>query len=386
MSRYLVTMPQLGESVTEGTISRWLVNPGDRVAEFDAMVEINTDKVEAEVPAPVTGVLTEILAPEGAVVPVGADIAVLEVNGAAGGDIDAATTEVAAIPAAEPSTTRQQTAVAQSDAADDSSVPDAVAQQPEVPTPAGRRLASRTAAVVAPQTSLEGDEIIPLTPTRRRIAERMALSKATIPHAWQMQEVDMSAVGGSLKANRGTVRRQYGVSLSFLTYMVAAAAASLRKFPEVNSTFAEDGIVVHRAINIGVAMGMPEGVIVPVVKNADRLSIPELAVALGDLTARARARQLVTADLSGGTFTVNNSGSLGTLLSYSVIAPGQSAVVTMGSVVDRPVAVNGKAEVRPMMYLSLSLDHRVMDGLQASSFLGACRQWLESVTPTEPAV
>jgi 2-oxoisovalerate dehydrogenase E2 component (dihydrolipoyl transacylase) len=214
----------------------------------------------------------------------------------------------------------------------------------------------------------------------------MALSKATIPHAWQMQEVDMSAVSGSLKVNRGTVRRQYGVSLSFLTYMVAAAAASLRKFPEVNSTFAEDGIIVHRAINIGVAMGLPEGVIVPVIKNADRLSIPELAVALGDLTARARARQLVTADPSGGTFTVNNSGSLGTLLSYSVIAPGQSAVVTMGSVVDRPVAVNGKAEVRPMMYLSLSLDHRVMDGLQASSFLGACRQWLESVTPTEPSV
>jgi 2-oxoisovalerate dehydrogenase E2 component (dihydrolipoyl transacylase) len=386
MSRYLVTMPQLGESVTEGTISRWLVNPGDRVAEFDAMVEINTDKVDAEVPAPVTGVLTEILAPEGSVVPVGADIAVLEVNGAAGGDIDVATTEVVAIPTPEPSTTRQQAAVAQLEAADDSSVPVVLAREPEVPTPARRRAASRTATSVAPLLSLEGDEIKPLTPTRRRIAERMALSKATIPHAWQMQEVDMSAVGGSLKVNRGTVRRQYGVSLSFLTYMVAAAAASLRKFPEVNSTFSEDGIIVHRAINIGVAMGLPEGVIVPVIKNADRLSIPELAVALGDLTARARARQLVTADLSGGTFTVNNSGSLGTLLSYSVIAPGQSAVITMGSVVDRPVAVNGKAEVRPMMYLSLSLDHRVMDGLQASSFLGACRQWLESVTPTEPAV
>ncbi|MFZ0129949.1 MAG: dihydrolipoamide acetyltransferase family protein [Candidatus Dormiibacterota bacterium] len=383
MSRYLVTMPQLGESVTEGTISRWLVNPGDRVAEFDAMVEINTDKVDAEVPAPVTGVLTEILAAEGAVVPVGADIAVLEVNGAAGGDIDVATIEVAATPAAPPA--RQQ-AVAQSDAADDSSVADVVTQQPDVPTPPRRRAASGPATVVAPPQSLEGDEVIPLTPTRRRIAERMALSKATIPHAWQMQEVDMSAVGGGLKVNRGTVRRQYGVSLSYLTYMVAAAAASLRKFPEVNSTFSEDGIIVHRAINIGVAMGLPEGVIVPVIKNADRLSIPELAVALGDLTARARARQLVTADLSGGTFTVNNSGSLGTLLSYSVIAPGQSAVITMGSVVDRPVAVNGKAEVRPMMYLSLSLDHRVMDGLQASSFLGACRQWLESVTPTEPAV
>jgi 2-oxoisovalerate dehydrogenase E2 component (dihydrolipoyl transacylase) len=214
----------------------------------------------------------------------------------------------------------------------------------------------------------------------------MALSKTTIPHAWQAQEVDMSGIASSLMQNRGMVRRRHGVSLSFLPYMVAAAAASLRKFPEVNSTFDEDSIIVHRAINVGIAVGLPDGVVVPVIRHADRLSIPELAIALKDLTTRARAKQLVTADLSGGTFTVNNSGSLGTLLSYSVIAPGQSAVVTMGSVVDRPVAVNGKPEVRPMMYLSLSLDHRVMDGLQAAQFLGACRQWLEAVTPTSPAV
>jgi 2-oxoisovalerate dehydrogenase E2 component (dihydrolipoyl transacylase) len=182
------------------------------------------------------------------------------------------------------------------------------------------------------------------------------------------------------------VRREHGASLSFLAYVVAAAASSLRKFPEVNSTFAEDRVILHGAINIGIAVGLPDGVVVPVVKNADRLSILELAIAVSDLTTRARAKQLVPDDVAGGTFTVNNSGSLGTLLSYSVIAPGQSALVTMGSVVDRPIALNGQLEVRPMMYLSLSLDHRVMDGLQAAAFLGGCRTWLESVTPSSPAL
>jgi 2-oxoisovalerate dehydrogenase E2 component (dihydrolipoyl transacylase) len=380
MSRYVVTMPQLGESVTEGTISRWLVAPGDHVAEFDAMVEINTDKVDAEVPAPFTGVLETILAPEGAVVPVGADIAVMEVEMAGSTDVPALPVIDAPAPAAE------ERAGHARDSGDSPVGPETVIPPASVPSPVPVPVSVLRGAAATPQPSLDGDEIVVLTPTRRRIAERMALSKATIPHAWQTQEVDMSGVAGSLAANRGAVRREHGVSLSFLTYVVAATAASLQKFPEVNSTFADDRIIVHHAVNIGVAVGLPDGVIVPVIRNADRLSIPELARALSDLTTRARARQLVADDLSGGTFTVNNSGSLGTLLSYSVIAPGQSAVVTMGSVVDRPVAVNGKAEVRPMMYLSLSLDHRVMDGLQASSFLGTCRQWLESVTPASPAI
>jgi 2-oxoisovalerate dehydrogenase E2 component (dihydrolipoyl transacylase) len=381
MSRYLVTMPQLGESVTEGTISRWLINPGDRIVEFDAMVEINTDKVDAEVPAPVTGVLTEILAPEGAVVPVGADIAVMEVASVADPDV------TAAAPAPDSATTSQQADSADAEPGASSPQPVDIGRSPVAsPLPLKSSAPSAGATSAIPQPGLDGDEIVRLTPMRRRIAENMALSKATIPHAWQVQEVDMSGVARSLAANRGSVRRQHGASLSYLHFVVAAAAASLRQLPEVNSTFAEDHLVVHRAINIGIAVGLPEGVVVPVIKGADRLAIADLAIAIGDLTTRARARQLVTEDVSGGTFTVNNSGSLGTLLSYSVIAPGQSALVTMGSVVDRPIAVSGTVEVRPMMYLSLSLDHRVMDGLKAAEFLGACRQWLEGVTPTNPPV
>ena len=355
MSRYFVTMPQLGESVTEGTISRWLVSPGDSIAELDAMVEINTDKVDAEVPAPVTGVLTAILAEEGAVVPIGGNIAVMEVVEVGAG----AVTPSGGVPSAPPLEAKTAAAPAlrvDVPPADLAHGPSSVVQP-------------RPAAPPVPGPALEGDEIVPLTPVRRRIAENTALSKATIPHAWQMQEVDMSGVATSIAANRGTVRRQHDASLTFLPYVIAAVAASLRSHPTVNSTFAGDHLVVHHEINIGIAVGLPDGVIVPVIRGADRMSITELAIAVTDLTTRAREKRLTADELAGATLTVNNSGALGTLLSYSVITPGQSVIVTMGAVVDRPVAVDGKAVVKPMMYLSLSLDHRVMDGLEASAFL-----------------
>jgi 2-oxoisovalerate dehydrogenase E2 component (dihydrolipoyl transacylase) len=375
MSHVFVTMPQLGESVTEGTISRWLVNPGDSVVEFDAMVEINTDKVDAEVPSPVTGVLIEILAPEGAVVPVGGSIAVVEVAEAAH-DIGMAS-------GVSPAVTRPPISSAPNDDTDpaDPSGETQLSRSEPAPPPRVDATPPRGAAPAPrPWPVLAGDETVPLTPVRRRIAETMAQSKATIPHAWQTQEVDMSGVAMSVAANRGGVRRRDGASLTYLSYVLAAVASSLCAHPVANSTFADDHVIMHREINIGVAVGLPSGVIVPVIRAADRLSITEFAVAVTDLNTRAREKRLTPADLAGSTIIVNNSGALGTLLSYSVITPGHSAVVTMGAVVDRPVAVDGKAVVRPMMYLSLSLDHRVMDGLEASAFLGACRQWLEGVT------
>lgn len=366
MSRYFVTMPQLGESVTEGTISRWLVSAGDSIAELDAMVEINTDKVDAEVPAPVTGVLTEILAEEGAVIPVGGTIAVMEV-------VDAAASS-------DTSSGKGADAVLlESEAAETPA--ERVEHLPlESADPASNAVRAHVQPMPGERPALQGDEVVPLTPVRRRIAENTALSKATIPHAWQMQEVDMSGVATSIASNRGTVRRQHDASLTYLPYVVAAVAASLRSHPTINSTFGGDHVVVHREINVGIAVGLPAGVIVPVIRGADRMSITQLAIAVTDLTMRAREKRLTADDLAGATLTVNNSGALGTLLSYSVITPGQSAIVTMGAIVDRPVAVDGKVVVKPMMYLCLSLDHRVMDGLEASAFLGGCRQALENVS------
>ena len=355
MSRYFVTMPQLGESVTEGTISRWLVNAGDSVSEFDAMVEINTDKVDAEVPAPVTGVLVEILTPEGAVVPIGDHIAVIEVAEAAG------------VPPITPGLGSTPMQVNNESASRDKSV-----------VPVSRPIPQEYAKQFLPP-ALDGDEIIPLSPMRRTIAANMSLSKTTIPHAWQMQEVDMSGVAASLAANRGTVRRERSVSLTYLSYVLAAAADALRKHPELNSTFAGDHIVRHGEVNLAIAVAVPDGVIVPVIRNADRLSIVELTEAIGVMTAKGREGQLSNADLTGATFTVNNSGALGTLIGYSIIPPGQSGVLTMCAVADRPVAIDGRPEVRPMMNLCLSLDHRVMDGFGGALFIGECRRWLEGI-------
>jgi 2-oxoisovalerate dehydrogenase E2 component (dihydrolipoyl transacylase) len=445
-----VVMPQLGESVHEGTIAKWLVKPGDKVVEFEPMLEVDTDKVSAEVPSPVTGILREILAKEGQTVQAGAEIAVVEV-GADG--------EVAASPEAVPSPPRQGGAAGTGSARPDASrgesplkqegqgegreqakpsaaktepAPQPVAPAAPYPTPAapspvldggehryspavqmlaselgvdlskvqgtgiGGRLtkkdveqfaaaakaapAARPAAPATPIAPAEGDQVLQLTRVRRLIAENMVRSKTTIPHAWQTQEADMSGVVANRNANKAAFQKQEGFSLTYLPYVMAATISALREHPEVNSTFNETELIIHRDINLGVSVGLEDTLVVPVVRRADGLSIAGLARAVNDLATRARNKQLKADDLSGGTFTVNNSGTFGTLFSYSVINPGQAGILTMEAIIERPVAVSGMIGIKPMMYLCFSFDHRVLDGLMAARFLTSCRKWLESVT------
>jgi 2-oxoisovalerate dehydrogenase E2 component (dihydrolipoyl transacylase) len=424
-----VVMPQLGESVHEGTIAKWLVKPGDKVVEFEPMLEVDTDKVSAEVPSPVSGILREILAQEGQTVQAGAEIAVVEV-GADG--------EVAASPEA-PAPAPAVAAPAPTAAAKAAPAPQAVpvtapAAQPAAPAPAppapaplldggehryspavqmlasemgvdlakvqgtgiGGRVtkkdveqlaatakaapAAKPQPAAAPPTPGEGDQVVQLTRVRRLIAENMVRSKTTIPHAWQTQEADMSGVVAHRNANKAAFQKQEGFSLTYLPYVMAATISALREHPEVNSTFNETELIIHRDINLGVSVGLEDTLVVPVVRRADGLSIAGLARAVNDLATRARNKQLKADDLSGGTFTVNNSGTFGTLFSYSVINPGQSGILTMEAIVERPVAVNGMIGIKPMMYLCFSFDHRVLDGLMAARFLTSCRKWLESVT------
>jgi 2-oxoisovalerate dehydrogenase E2 component (dihydrolipoyl transacylase) len=240
------------------------------------------------------------------------------------------------------------------------------------------------AVVPAPATPGEGDQVVQLTRVRRLIAENMARSKATIPHAWQTQEVDMSGVVANRNANKAAFQKQEGFSLTYLPYVMAATLSALREHPEVNSTFNETELIVHRNINLGVSVGLEDTLLVPVVRKADGLSIAGLARALNDIATRARNKQLKADDLTGGTFTVNNSGTFGTLFSYSVINPGQAGILTMEAIVDRPMAVNGMIGIKPMMYLCFSFDHRVLDGLQAARFLTSCRKWLEAVSLETP--
>ena len=430
-----VVMPQLGESVHEGTIAKWLVKPGDKVVEFEPMLEVDTDKVSAEVPSPVSGILREILAKEGQTVQAGAEIAVVEV----GADGEAAVPSpprqggAAGTGSARPDASRGESPLKQEGQGDGREQPKPPAAPAPSPTPAapppvldggehryspavqmqaselgvdlarvqgtgiGGRVTKKdveqfaATAKAAPATKpkasapataapSEGDQVVQLTRVRRLIAENMVRSKSTIPHAWQTQEADMSGVVAHRNANKAAFQKQEGFSLTYLPYVMAATISALREHPEVNSTFNETELIVHRDINLGVSVGLEDTLVVPVVRRADGLSIAGLARAVNDLATRARNKQLKADDLSGGTFTVNNSGTFGTLFSYSVINPGQAGILTMEAIVDRPVAVNGMIGIKPMMYLCFSFDHRVLDGLMAARFLTSCRKWLEAVT------
>jgi 2-oxoisovalerate dehydrogenase E2 component (dihydrolipoyl transacylase) len=236
----------------------------------------------------------------------------------------------------------------------------------------------------APVTKSEGDEVVQLTRVRRLIGENMTRSKQTIPHAWQTQEVDMSGVVASRNANKAAFQKQEGFSLTYLPYVMMATISALREHPEVNSTFNETELLVHRDINLGISVGLEDTLLVPVVRRADGLSLAGLARAVNDLATRARNKQLKADELAGGTFTVNNSGTFGTLFSYSVITPGQAGILTMEAIVERPVAVQGMIGIKPMMYLCFSFDHRVLDGLQAARFLTSARKWLEAVSLETP--
>jgi 2-oxoisovalerate dehydrogenase E2 component (dihydrolipoyl transacylase) len=416
MATTRVTMPQLGESVHEGTISRWLVKPGDRVVEFEPMLEVDTDKVNAEVPAPVTGVLREILAPDGTTVEAGTEIAVVEVEGEAPATVEvrAEDSAPAAAPPVEPAppTPREPgrpPAAAVRDGGGHRYSPGvlllAEEQGVDLSEVAGTGLGGRVTkrdvrqhleqharpapavpapAPAAPSAAGRDDEVVPLSRMRRLIAENMTRSKATIPHAWQTQEVDMSGVVANRNAHKAAFQQREGFSLTYLPYVIAAAVASLREHPEVNATFNETEVIVHRRIDLGVSVGFEDTLLVPVIRGADGLSLAGLARAVNDVASRARARRLKADELQGGTFTVNNSGTFGTLFSYSVINPGQAGILTMEAIVDRPVAVGGMIGIKPMMYLCFSFDHRVLDGLQAARFLTDCRRELESVTVETP--
>jgi len=431
-----VVMPQLGESVHEGTISRWLVKPGDKVVEFEPMLEVDTDKVNAEVPAPVSGILREILAKEGETVQAGAEIAVVELSG--DGKVTATPEAPAPAPKTEAPKVEQKVESRAGGSAPKTDAPkvdedlkpppggDAAdlpgkrgGEEPHRYSPgvqmaasdlkvdlsqvtgtglggrvtkkdvqdfaAGTRAApAARPAPAAPVAPGEGDQVVQLTRVRRLIAENMTRSKTTIPHAWQTQEADMSGVVANRNANKAPFQKQEGFSLTYLPYVMAATLSALREHPEVNSTFNENELIVHRDINLGISVGLEDTLLVPVVRRADGLSIAGLARAVNDLATRARNKQLKADDLSGGTFTVNNSGTFGTLFSYSVINPGQAGILTMEAIVERPMAVNGMIGIKPMMYLCFSFDHRVLDGLQAARFLTSCRKWLEAVSLETP--
>lgn len=430
-----VIMPQLGESVDEGTITRWLKAKGEAVKENEALLEVNTDKVDTEIPSPASGVLLDILVEEGTTVRAGAVLALIGAPEEADSLIvkipQPLTSHAEApekvdktpIPAGTGLTPRfgphkelgfispvvaRMAAENQLDLRDipGSGLNGRITKQDVLAYLEGRsgQIGSAPASqVIEPPTgkieqrdmnipvasspyapfSLPGDEILPFTPVRRAVAEHMVFSRRTSPHVTTVVEADLSQVIAHRQTHKEAFERD-GVNLTFTAYFVAAAVAALRTFPVVNSSWSEQGIILHHGINISMATSLGEGgLIVPVIKGAESLSLLGLARAINDLAARARARQLKPDEVKGGTFTITNHGITGSLFAMPIINQPQCAILGVGAIQKRVVVISdthgGDAiAVRPMVYLSLTFDHRILDGALADQFLAKVVELLGS--------
>jgi 2-oxoglutarate dehydrogenase E2 component (dihydrolipoamide succinyltransferase) len=432
-----IKMPQLGESVTEGTVGRWLKRPGDPVAKYEPLLEVVTDKVDTEVPAPEAGVLHEILVPEGETVRVGTVIARLAPAGATvpatpasapaattvAATASATTTVTATVapPVADGRNTYLSPVVArllsehnldpgqirgtgqggritkqdvlrflaerqqQPPAPVTAPVAPAPVAPPPAPTPAPAPAptpAPTPAPAPAPATfDIPADaELVPLTPMRRSIAEHMVRSVRTSPHVTTVMEVDLSRVIAHRAAHQEAFNRQ-GVRLTMTPYFVMAAVAGLQAVPVFNGSFTDQGIILHRRINIGIAVALQEGLLVPVIPDADEKNLLGLARAVNDLAERARTKRLRPEETQGGTFTITNHGVTGSLFATPIINQPQAGILGVGAIVKRPVVItqNGldAIAIRPLCYLSFTFDHRIADGATADQFLATVKKRLE---------
>jgi 2-oxoisovalerate dehydrogenase E2 component (dihydrolipoyl transacylase) len=405
-----IKMPQLGESVTEGTVDKWLKNEGDFVKRDEPLVEVVTDKVNAEIPSPFEGKLVKITAGQGETVRVGAVIAQIEVAGAgtpapsapkqepqaaptraaaveapaavAGGEGDGrarlspAVRKLAAERGLDPTTLRGSGMggrVTRDDVlAAVGGVAPAATQVPAASRPAA-------AAPTAPRDPAR-EELVKLSVMRRSIAEHMVRSLATSPHAWTLQEIDVTNLVRYRESEKEGFKARHGVALTYIPFVVQVVCDAIKQFPWLNSTWSDEGIILKRYINMGIAVSIPDGLIVPVLKNADQRGFTDLVRSLNDLIERARNKQLKPDDVQGGTFTLNNTGATGSVASQPIINQPQAAILTTESIVRRPVVIGEGIAVRHMMNMCLSFDHRIIDGMMAGQFLALIKKRLEDWT------
>ncbi len=375
-----VTMPEVAETIVEGTISRWLKQPGDPVERYESIAEIVTDKVTLELPSPAAGFMGELLVAEGDTVAVDTPIAIIE------------TTVVSEAPKsvsqALPPTPENATQSTNDRQARHSPLVRRLAEEHGIDlssvrgTGAGGRITKADVLQAAEKRGTgNGASRGTLDPVRRAIALRMTQSAHDIPHAWTVMEVDVSGLVALVKGLKEEFRSREGVNLTYLPFILQAVASTLRSAPEVNSSWQDDRIALKEDINLGIAVARDKGLIVPVLKNADRKTVAELTRDANSLIEKARDDKLGPADVQGGTFTVNNTGALGSVLSMPLINPPQAAIMTTEAIVKRPVVIGDDAiAVRSMMNLCLSFDHRALDGDQAIRFLARVKELLEGIT------
>jgi 2-oxoisovalerate dehydrogenase E2 component (dihydrolipoyl transacylase) len=394
-----VLMPQLGESVSQGTVERWLKKPGEPVRKYEPLVEVVTDKVNAEVPSTAAGIVRELLVREGETVAVGTPLCVIEEEGEApgaepaGGPGGAAEGEPAAAPGLGGPYSPVVRRLAAEHGVDLARVPGTGAGGRVTREDVLAFVAGRAAGPSEPQPAAgvsgappagPDAELVPVTPVRRTIAQRMADSKRTIPHAWTMVECDVTGLVRLREAVLPDFRRREGFDLTYLPFFVKAVVEGLKAHPDLNAQWTEEGIIRHREIRLGIAVAREDGLVVPVLRGADGLSVAGLARSLRDLVVRAREGKLSVEDVQGGTFTVNNTGAFGSVASAPIINPPQAAIVTLEAVTRRPAVVGEGIAIRDMVNVCCSFDHRVLDGLTVGRFLQVVKRVLEGFAPGDP--
>lgn len=395
-----IRVPVMGESVSEGNISQWLKKPGEMVAVDEPLVEIETDKVAVEVPSPVAGVLVEILAQEGDTVEIDALLATIDESGTASVAQAAPKTDNASASESTPKIAEQPGAqetkaspAARKHAADNNidvanvagSGRDGRVMKPDVLS-AVEKIASGTtpSPVVTPvaQNSASRPEAaredrVKMTRLRATIAKRLKDAQNTAAILTTFNEVDLGEIMALRSTMKDEFEKRHGARLGFMGFFVKAAIAALREIPAVNAEIEGQEIVYKNYYNIGVAVGTPQGLVVPVLRDADKMTLGDVENTIAAYGRAARDGKLSIADMQGGTFTISNGGVYGSLMSTPIINPPQSAILGMHKIQQRPMAVNGQVEIRPMMYLALSYDHRIIDGKEAVTFLVRMKDMLE---------
>ncbi|TES48942.1 2-oxo acid dehydrogenase subunit E2 [Halalkalibacterium halodurans] len=415
-----ITMPQLGESVTEGTISRWLVKPGDKVNKYDPLAEVLTDKVNAEIPSSFSGTIQELLVEEDETVAVGHVICTMNVEGEA---VEAETndTSVSSAETTEsPTETQEQSTSAKKRyspavlrLAEEHDIDlthvtgsgkggritrkdlQAIIEGGDIPK-AASMTEQKTALVqeTMPLTekvqepvqvpTVSGDVEIPVSGVRKAIAQNMVKSKHEAPHAWTMVEVDVTNLVQLRNQLKEGFKKKEGFNLTFLPFFIKAVVEALKAYPQLNSMWAGDKIIQKKDINISLAVATDDALFVPVIKHADEKTIKGLAREVNELAHKVRTGKVTSSDMQGGTFTVNNTGSFGSVLSTPIINHPQAAILSVESIVKRPVVIESEAgdmiAIRSMVNLCLSLDHRVLDGLICGRFLAKVKNILENMT------
>ncbi|MGQ0715543.1 MAG: 2-oxoglutarate dehydrogenase complex dihydrolipoyllysine-residue succinyltransferase [Gemmatimonadaceae bacterium] len=408
-----IQVPALGESIVEGTIARWLKNEGDAVQKGDAVVELETDKINVEVPAPATGVLVKRSKKEGDVVKVGETLGELDeaavpaTAGAAASAPQPAAAEKSAAPAptAPPAPSRSggetKTSPAVRRVAADTGVDPSQVQgtgrdgrvtkgdmlaaagastapapaQPAVPSQPPR--APQPPASPRPAAAGERETREKMSTRRKRIAEHLLEAQQSTAHLTTFNEVDMTAVMRLRERMKERIEKEHGVRLTYMPFFVRAACMALKSYPVINAQIDGDSILYRHYVNMGVAVASDQGLVVPVIKDADTKGMLQVSRDIVDVAKRARESKLTMEDLTGGTFTITNGGVFGSLVSTPILNYPQSGILGLHKIQDRPVAVDGTVEIRPMMYIALSYDHRLVDGQQAVLFLVRVKELME---------